>query len=163
VKVAMIAAMTKQRVIGKDNQMPWHLPADLAHFKRVTMGKPVVMGRLTYQSIGRALPGRLNIVISRDSNLSIAGVEVVSSIEAALARVKDEAEVMIIGGANIYQQCLPLADSLYLTFIDAELEGDAYFPDYLQQASWQTLNSERHPADDNNPYDLEFVTLARAS
>lgn len=159
----MIAAMTKQRVIGKDNQMPWHLPADLAHFKRVTMGKPVIMGRLTYQSIGRALPGRLNIVISRDTNLSIAGVEVVSSIEAALARVKDEAEVMIIGGANIYQQCLPLADSLYLTFIDTELEGDAYFPDYLQQASWQTLDSERHPADDSNPYDLEFVTLARAS
>ncbi len=157
----MIAAMTKQRVIGKDNQMPWHLPADLAHFKRVTMGKPVIMGRLTYQSIGRPLPGRLNIVISRNPNLAIIGVEVVGSVEAALERVKDEAEVMIIGGANIYQQCLPVADLLHLTFIDTELDGDAYFPDYRQEA-WQTLQSESHPADDKNPYDLEFVTLARA-
>ncbi|MDO6766045.1 type 3 dihydrofolate reductase [Agarivorans sp. 1_MG-2023] len=160
-KVAMIAAMAKQRVIGKDNQMPWHLPADLKHFKAVTMGKPVIMGRLTYDSIGRPLPGRLNIVISRNPDLNIEGVTVVSSVEAALELVKEEVEVMVIGGANIYQQCLAFADVLYLTFIDKDVEGDAHFPDY-QQHQWTDISSEKHLADEKNPHDYEFVTLARA-
>ncbi|WP_220719081.1 type 3 dihydrofolate reductase [Agarivorans litoreus] len=159
-KVAMIAAMAKQRVIGKDNQMPWHLPADLKHFKAVTMGKPVIMGRLTYQSIGRPLPGRLNIVVSRNVDLAIEGVTVVNTVQAALDLVEDEDEVMIIGGGNIYQQCLVFADTLYLTFIEKDVEGDAHFPDY-QQYQWQQLASEKHLADEKNPYNYEFVTLAR--
>ncbi len=156
----MIAAMAKQRVIGKDNQMPWHLPADLKHFKAVTMGKPVIMGRLTYQSIGRPLPGRLNIVVSRNVDLAIEGVTVVNTVQAALDLVEDEDEVMIIGGGNIYQQCLVFADTLYLTFIEKDVEGDAHFPDY-QQYQWQQLASEKHLADEKNPYNYEFVTLAR--
>ncbi|MPW31399.1 type 3 dihydrofolate reductase [Agarivorans sp. B2Z047] len=159
-KVAMIAAMAKQRVIGKDNQMPWHLPADLKHFKAVTMGKSVIMGRLTYQSIGRPLPGRLNIVVSRNVDLVIEGVTVVNTVQAALDLVKDEAEVMVIGGGNIYQQCLAFADTLYLTFIEKEVEGDAHFPDY-QKYQWQQLASEKHLADEKNPYNYEFVTLER--
>ena len=113
--ISMIAAMANNRVIGKDNQMPWHLPADFAWFKRSTMGKPVVMGRKTYDSIGRPLPGRLNIVISRDANLEIEGVTTVTSIEKALELVSDVEEVMIIGGGSIYESCLPKADKLYLT------------------------------------------------
>ncbi|WP_432455948.1 type 3 dihydrofolate reductase [Agarivorans sp. QJM3NY_29] len=159
-KVAMIAAMAKGRVIGLDNQMPWHLPADLKHFKTVTMGKPVVMGRLTYESIGRPLPGRLNIVVSRNPHLSIEGVTVVNQLEDALQLVADQAEVMIIGGANIYQQCLALADKLYLTLIDKDLEGDAYFPDYTQY-QWQEMAREQHPADDKNPHPYEFINLHR--
>jgi dihydrofolate reductase len=117
-RIAMIAAMANNRVIGKDNQMPWHLPADLKHFKKVTLGKPVIMGRKTYQSIGKALPGRRNIVISRQGVALSADADWVQSIEQALALVQDEAEVMIIGGAEIYRQVLPMADRLYITDID---------------------------------------------
>ncbi len=128
--ISMIAAMAKQRIIGKDNQMPWHLPADFAWFKRCTMGKPVVMGRKTYDSIGRPLPGRLNIVISRDESLVIEGVTMANSIAHALALAGDADEVMIIGGGSIYAECLPKADKLYLTFIDATIDGDTQFPDW---------------------------------
>ncbi len=128
-RIAMIAAMANNRVIGKDNQMPWHLPADLKHFKKVTLGKPVIMGRKTYQSIGKALPGRRNIVISRQSGALSTDADWVQSIELALALVQHEAEVMIIGGAEIYRQVLPLADTLYITDIDLTVEGDAFFPD----------------------------------
>ncbi len=128
--ISMIAAMAKQRIIGKDNQMPWHLPADFAWFKRCTMGKLVVMGRKTYDSIGRPLPGRLNIVISRDESLVIEGVTMARSIAHALALAGDVDEVMIIGGGSIYAECLPKADKLYLTFIDATIDGDTQFPDW---------------------------------
>lgn len=131
--ISMIAAMAKQRIIGKDNQMPWHLPADFAWFKRCTMGKPVVMGRKTYDSIGRPLPGRLNIVISRDESLVIEGVTMANSIAHALALAGDADEVMIIGGGSIYAECLPKADKLYLTFIDATIDGDTQFPDWGEQ------------------------------
>ena len=132
VKIAMIAAMANNRVIGADNAMPWHLPADLAHFKRTTLGKPVIMGRKTYESIGRALPGRLNIVITRDDQYSLEDATVVHSPEEALALAneQDTPEVMIIGGGNIYQQFLPQASTLYLTFIDLDVAGDTQFPDY---------------------------------
>ncbi|MDF5451904.1 dihydrofolate reductase, partial [Vibrio parahaemolyticus] len=112
--ISMIAAMADNRIIGKDNQMPWHLPADFAWFKRCTMGKPVVMGRKTYESIGRPLPGRLNIVISRDETLKIEGVTTVTSIEQALEVAGDVEEVMIIGGGAIYTTCLPMANKLYV-------------------------------------------------
>lgn len=160
-QIAMIACMAKNRVIGKDNQMPWHLPADLAHFKKVTMGKPIVMGRKTYDSIGRPLPGRRNIVISRQQGLKIEGVDVVTSIDEALALAKNEAdELMIIGGGQLYQALLPRAEQLYLTIVDAELEGDTYFPEWQSQ-SWQQVSSELRPADERNAHALNFVHYQR--
>ncbi|GAJ69770.1 dihydrofolate reductase [Vibrio sp. JCM 18904] len=128
--ISMIAAMADNRIIGKDNQMPWHLPADFAWFKRCTMGKPVIMGRKTYESIGRPLPGRLNIVISRDETLKIEGVTTVTSIEQALDVAGDVEEVMIIGGGAIYASCLPMANKLYVTHIEAAIDGDTQFPDW---------------------------------
>ncbi len=158
-KISMIAAMAKNRVIGKDNQMPWHLPTDFAWFKKCTMGKPVVMGRKTYDSIGRPLPGRINIVISRDESLTIEGVSCVSSIEQALELVKNHDEVMIIGGGSIYQACLPMADRLYLTFIDLDIQGDTQFPDWGK--GWNKSYSESYPADEKNAYGMEFVIMNR--
>ena len=158
-KVSMIAAMAKGRVIGLDNKMPWHLPADLQFFKRATLGKPVIMGRKTYSSIGRPLPGRFNIVLTRDKNLSIEGVTCVQTVEQALALVKNEAEVMVIGGATIYQQFLKQTDRLYLTFIDLEVAGDTLFPDYQADANWSEMSRESHSADAENRYNYQFVIL----
>lgn len=157
----MIAAMANHRVIGKDNQMPWHLPADLAHFKRVTLGKPVIMGRKTFESIGRPLPGRRNIVISSNPDFSAAGIEIVSSPEKALAQVSECDEVMIIGGGHIYQTFLPMAERLYLTFIDLNVIGDTQFPDYESAANWQQIEITCNDPDDKNPYHYQFVTLER--
>lgn len=157
--ISMIAAMANDKVIGKDNQMPWHLPADFAWFKRCTMGKPVIMGRKTYESIGRPLPGRHNIVISRDASLVIDGVSTVSSIEQALELVKDNEEVMIIGGGSIYQACLELASRLYITEIKADIAGDTRFPDW--GTGWKESHSETYQADEKNQYDMEFVILDR--
>jgi len=160
-KISMIVAMANNRVIGLDNKMPWHLPADLQHFKKSTLGKPVIMGRKTYDSIGRALPGRLNIVVSRDTNLTIEGVTCVTSVEQAIAATGDVEEVMIIGGATIYEHFLSVANRLYLTFIDLETEGDTCFPDYLAQGQWQEVEHELYLADEKNAHNLEFVTLER--
>ncbi|EGU41715.1 hypothetical protein VII00023_17071 [Vibrio ichthyoenteri ATCC 700023] len=157
--ISMIAAMANDRVIGKDNQMPWHLPADFAWFKRCTMGKPVVMGRKTYQSIGRPLPGRHNIVISRDRDLIIDGVTMVTSIEQALAAADNVEEVMIIGGGAIYHACLPLADKLYVTHIDANIDGDTRFPAW--DKSFVERYSESYKADEKNAYDMRFVILEK--
>lgn len=155
--ISMIAAMADNRIIGKDNEMPWHLPADFAWFKRCTLGKPVIMGRKTYQSIGRPLPGRLNIVISRDPNLSIDGVVVVPSINEALSAAEGVEEVMIIGGGTIYETFLPKTNRLYLTFVNASLQGDTQFPswgeDYIESFS------EEYSADEKNAYDMRFVIL----
>lgn len=160
-KISMIVAMAQDRVIGLDNKMPWHLPADLQHFKKTTLGKPVIMGRKTYDSIGRALPGRLNIVVSRDANLDIAGVTCVTSVEQALAAAEGVDEVMIIGGATIYDHFLSVANRLYLTFIDLKTKGDTRFPDYLAQGEWNKIESEVYLADEKNAHNLEFVTLER--
>lgn len=160
-KLSMIAAMAHNRVIGKDNDMPWHLPADLKFFKQTTLGKPVIMGRKTYDSIGRPLPGRLNIVITRDPSWQAQGVTAVTDPEAALALVTNEPEAMVIGGGGIYQTFLPLADQLYLTFIDAKIEGDTQFPDYEAAATWQMVASEQFQADERNAHNLEFVTLVK--
>ncbi|WP_099607707.1 type 3 dihydrofolate reductase [Vibrio coralliilyticus] len=157
--ISMIAAMAKDRVIGKDNQMPWHLPADFAWFKRCTMGKPVVMGRKTYESIGRPLPGRQNIVISRDDNLAIEGVTTVTSIERALEAAGEVDEVMIIGGGAIYKACLPQADKLYVTYIDAQIEGDTQFPSWGDM--FKENYSENYAADEKNAYDMRFAVLER--
>ena len=157
----MIAAMANNRVIGKDNDMPWHMPADLKHFKAVTMGKPVVMGRKTFESIGRPLPGRTNVVVTRNSEWQAEGVEVVSSTDEALNVLKDVDEVMIIGGGKIYEQMLPLATTLYLTFIELEVEGDTQFPDWEKVASWSEVAREAHSADEKNSHPYQFVTLKK--
>ena len=152
--------MANNRVIGKDNQMPWHLPADLQHFKSVTMTHPIIMGRKTFESIGRPLPGRRNVVISRNTDLRLEGAEVVHSIAAALELCADAEAIMIIGGANLYEQTLPLADALHLTFIDLTVDGDAYFPDWTGY-NWQETDREAHQPDDKNRYAYEFVTLQK--
>ncbi len=157
--ISMIAAMANDRIIGKDNQMPWHLPADFAWFKRCTLGKPVIMGRKTYESIGRPLPGRQNIVISRDPELSIEGVILAASIEDAIKLAGDVEEVMIIGGGSVYEACLPNANRLYVTYINADIEGDTRFPDWGQD--WLETHQEAYSADDKNAYDMKFVVLER--
>ncbi len=160
--ISMIAAMAHDRIIGADNDMPWHLPADLKHFKAITMGKPVLMGRKTYESIGKALPGRPNIVITSNESFSLDDATVVHSIEAAMQKAAAFDEVMIIGGGSIYQSMLSQAQRLYLTFIDLKVDGDTQFPDYEANANWQELARETHRKDDKNPYDYTFVTLERA-
>ncbi|WP_323951197.1 type 3 dihydrofolate reductase [Aeromonas caviae] len=160
--ISMIAAMAHDRVIGLDNQMPWHLPADLAHFKRVTLGKPVLMGRKTFESIGRPLPGRRNLVISRNSDYRADGVEVIDSVEAALALLADSdvAELMVIGGGHLYGQLLPRADRLYLTRIDLAVEGDTRFPAF-DENDWSCIERESHHPDEKNPHPYCFETWQR--
>ncbi|HDN9005693.1 type 3 dihydrofolate reductase [Aeromonas sp. 602658] len=161
-KISMIAAMAHDRVIGKDNQMPWHLPADLAHFKRVTLGKPVLMGRKTFESIGRPLPGRRNLVISRNPDYQAEGIEVVGSVEAALALLAGSSveELMVIGGGHLYAEMLPSADCLYLTRIDLAVEGDTRFPAF-DDGQWQRVECESHPADEKNPHPYSFEIWLR--
>ncbi len=159
-KISMIAAMAKGRVIGKDNAMPWHLPADFAWFKKNTLGKPVIMGRKTYESIGRPLPGRRNIVISRDASWLAEGVESATSIDAALSLVDGVDEAVIIGGGTIYAACLPRADRLYITHIEADIEGDTCFPDWGE--GWNVLHREHYTADEKNGYNMEFAILERS-
>lgn len=157
--ISLIAAMAMDRVIGMENAMPWTLPGDLAWFKRNTLGKPVVMGRVTYESIGRPLPGRLNIVISSQP-ANDDRVTWVNSIEAALAAVGDVKEVMVMGGGKIYEQFIPLADRMYLTHIDAEVIGDTHFPDY-EPDEWNSTFTEYHDADENNSHGYCFEILER--
>jgi dihydrofolate reductase len=137
--ISLIVAHDKNRVIGYENKMPWHLPGDLQYFKEMTMGKPVIMGRKTFESIGRPLPGRRNIVITRNEHYNADGIEVVSSLDEALQLTKDAEETMVIGGEQILRLALPLADRLYITLIDAEFKGDTYFPDY---EGWQLVSSQ---------------------
>jgi dihydrofolate reductase len=158
--ISLITAMDRNRLIGNNNQLPWHLPADFAHFKSVTMGKPVIMGRKTYESIGRPLPGRMNIVLSRDPDISFEGVACVSSFEQALVLAADAEEVMVIGGSTIYEMLLPRANRLYLTYVDAEFEGDAWFPEF-DKDQWFELESVLRKADEKNLYDCRFVTLEK--
>ena len=163
-KIAMIAAMAHNRVIGLDNDMPWHLPDDLKFFKANTTGKPVIMGRKTFESIGsRPLPNRPNYVISRNAELSVPGVQVFSSVEAALTEIEstgDIEEVIIMGGGQLYQQMLPLADKLYLTLIDADLKGDTLFPDWTA-FQWHEVERESHSVDERHAYAFDFVILER--
>ncbi|KEA63442.1 Dihydrofolate reductase [Marinobacterium lacunae] len=167
-RVAVIVAQAENRVIGSENRLPWHLPEDLRYFKQVTMGKPIIMGRKTFESIGRPLPGRCNIVITRDASWSAPGVVVVSSPEEAIERASAQAEIdgvdeaMVIGGAEIYRQMLPLSDRLYLTQVHADVEGDARFPEF-DLAQWRELGREDFAASENNPYNYSFIVLQRAA
>ena len=164
---AIIVAMARNRVIGKNNALPWYLPGDLKYFKQVTMGKPVIMGRKTFESIGRPLPGRLNVVITRNPDWQAPeGVLVVTSLADALVKAEAQAlieggdEVMIIGGGQIYAEALPLTERLYLTQVHADVSGDAYFPE-VDLDSWQELGREDFSASGHNPYDYSFVVYQR--
>ncbi|BFM18478.1 dihydrofolate reductase DfrA [Maricurvus nonylphenolicus] len=172
-RLAMIVAAAENHVIGRDNDLPWHLPNDLKYFKATTMGKPIVMGRKTYDSIGRPLPGRPNIVITRNAEWQVApehreAVTIVSTVEDALAaarRVAEEAgveEVMVIGGAEIYRMLFDQADRLYLTRVHGEVEGDAHFPE-LTASDWQQVSAERHTACAKNPFDYSFFVYDRVT
>ena len=156
----MVVAMDTSGVIGRDNGLPWHLPADLQHFKRTTMGKPILMGRKTYESIGRPLPGRTNIVITRDTGYRAEGCVVVNSIEAALAVAGNQDEIMVIGGAEFYRQVLPRTDTIYLTRIHDSFDGDTCFPE-LNAADWREVERSDHAADEKNPHDYSFIRLDR--
>lgn len=162
-QVSMIVAMARNRVIGLENRLPWHLPADLKHFRAITLGKPVIMGRRTYESIGRPLPGRLNIVVSRGQPALPEGVLLAPSVEAAVAIAQSQgaAEAMIIGGDQIYQLGLPLAVRLYLTLVDAEVAGDAWFPDWQAAGQWREVAREAHAVDEQHAYPYAFVTLEK--
>lgn len=159
--LSMIVAHADNRIIGKDNNMPWHLPADLAYFKKTTLGKPIIMGRKTYESIGRPLPGRQNIVISRDQNYRADGVDSATSVEQALLLAGEVDEVMVIGGGAIYSHCLPLANRLYITHIKADIDGDTQFPEYNTVEDWQLTCSVKLSADDKNSFDVDFCVYQR--
>ena len=166
VRVAMIVAMAENRVIGRNNQLPWYLPNDLKYFKAVTMGKPVIMGRKTYESIGKPLPGRANIVVTTRQNFAAEGVKVVHSVEQALtlaqgiAIVDGADEVMIIGGAQLYKEMLGHVERLYLTRVHADVEGDAQFPE-LDLSRWKVLSKESFAAEGPNPFDYSFIVYGR--
>lgn len=158
--IILVAAMTPERVIGKNNTLPWHMPADLAHFKALTSGKAVLMGRKTYQSIGRLLPHRNNIIITRDKQFRVEGADIFHDITSALAHYKNHGDICVIGGSEIYAQTLPYADRLELTYINASMEGDSFFPDF-DTTQFNEISREAHKADEKNPYDYVFVTLQK--
>jgi dihydrofolate reductase len=166
-RLAIIVAVAENGVIGKDNTLPWKLSEDMQHFKRITMGKPVVMGRKTYESIGKPLPGRANIVISRNPQFHAAGVEVARSVDEALVvageiAVRDGAEeVMVIGGAEIYAAAIPVADKLYITEVHARVDGDAVLCD-IDWQFWREASREHRVAKPPNPYEYSFVCYERA-
>jgi dihydrofolate reductase len=159
-QINAIVAMAENRVIGNQNQLPWHLPADLAFFKKTTMGKPIIMGRKTYLSIGRPLPNRQNIVISRDPAFKADGCDVFSSVDDALKAVNNCEEVFIIGGAQLFAACWDRIDRLYITLIHAEIVGDTFLP-VINYTQWQEVSRELHAADIKNSYSYSFITLAR--
>ena len=154
--LSIICGMDENRLIGSDNALPWHLPADMVYFKKTTMGKPILMGRKTYESIGKPLPGRRNIIISRDSSYQAEGCDIASSIEAAIDLVDDQPEAMLIGGASLYEQTMVVADSLYITEIHHQFSGDAWFP-AIDPGNWKEVWREEHPTDERNKFNYAFV------
>jgi dihydrofolate reductase len=158
--ISSIVAASENNVIGIGNRLPWHLPDDLKHFKTLTLGKPVVMGRKTYESIGRPLPGRANIVISRHSELQIHGAAVYSSLESAFAALTGVPEICVIGGAEIFHLAMPLVDTIHLTRVHVHLVGDVYLPT-LSLDSWHETQREEHAADDRHAHSFTFLTLER--
>lgn len=158
--ISIIAALAHQRVIGQHNRLPWRLPADLSHFRRTTLGHAVIMGRRNYESIGRPLPERLNIVLSSDHGYHAPGCRVVSSLTEALDAAAGDPEIFIIGGAQVYAQALPLATRMYLTLIDGVFDGDTWFPEYAER-EWREVARIEHAPDADNPYPYSFVTLQR--
>ena len=158
--LSLIVAMDRNRLIGSNNALPWHLPADLAFFKRTTMGKPILMGRKTHQSIGKPLPGRRNIVITRNAEFTAKGCDVVGSIDEALQVCAAEDEVMLIGGASLYQQALEKVSQMYVTRIDHDFDGDTWFPE-VDFDQWVVHSREDFDADHNNLYNHSFIKYVR--
>ena len=167
-KLAMIVAQDENRVIGVDNQLPWRISADLQYFKANTLGKPIIMGRKTFESIGRPLPGRTNIVVTRQADLTLEGAEVCLSLEEAISRAQvvceqsDANEAVVIGGDQIYQLALPLAARVYLTQVHGCVEGDAWFPE-LAEADWSLVSDERHTAGEKDSFDYSFRVYERVA
>jgi dihydrofolate reductase len=158
--ISLIAALSHNRVIGRDGDLPWRLPDDSKHFRHTTMGKPVVMGRKTWESFGGVLEGRENVVVTRQPDYHAPGATVVSSLDEALRRLKDRDEIFIAGGEALYSEALPRADRLYLTFVDAEVDGDARFPEF-DRGAWRELERLEHPADKRHAHAFSIVTLER--
>ncbi len=160
--ISAIVAMSENRVIGDHNHLPWHLPADLKHFKTLTKGHPILMGRKTFESIGRPLPNRTNIVITSNPTFKAPGCIVVTSIDEAIqhALSNNNEEIFIIGGANVFQQSMPYVSRIYLTIVHEEFEGDAFFPE-INMNEWNEMESITHAADDENDYSYSFLTLER--
>lgn len=158
--ISIIVAASSNGVIGVQGELPWRLPSDLQRFKSLTMNKPIVMGRLTYESIGRALPGRQNIVITRQPDYLANNCDVVQSIDAAIEAAADAAEIVVIGGGEIYRQFIDRAARVYLTRVDVDLEGDTHLPP-LHDEEWRVMSSEDHLADESNEYDYTFSVLER--
>jgi dihydrofolate reductase len=158
--VSLIVAMTDGGVIGRDGQLPWRLSADLRRFKRLTMGHHIIMGRKTFDSIGRLLPGRTTVVITRQTDLVIPEAKIVHSLSEALQVSGDDDEVFIVGGGEIYQQALPLVDRIYQTIVHAAVDGDTVFP-VLAPSQWSIIEDERHASDERNQYEYSFQVLER--
>ena len=159
-QLSIIVAMDKNRVIGKGDTLPWHISSDLKNFKKITMGKPIVMGRKTHESIGRPLPGRENIILTRDKTYQAEGCTVLNSMDEILEHCKDIEEVMITGGSEIYKLTLGQASHLYLTEVHTEIEGDTYFPEFNRN-EWKEISREDFNADEKNEFDYSFVLLER--
>jgi dihydrofolate reductase len=160
VKVSLVVAIARNGVIGRDNGLPWRLPADMAHFKRVTMGHPVVMGRRTYESIGKPLPGRKNIVVTHNRAFQAPGCSVVGSLDEAWRAAGNAEEVCVIGGTTLFEETLPVADLIHLTEVEADIEGDTFFPAF-DRRQWQEREVARHPADERNSYPTRILELTR--
>ena len=158
--VTLVVAAANNDVIGSDGDLPWHLPDDLRNFKRITTGKPIVMGRKTHESIGRALPARQNIIVTRDISYEAEGCDVAASPEEALALANGADEVMVIGGGEIYRVFLPLADRVYLTRVHADVDGDTFFP-ALDDAEWELVSTESHLADDRHAFAFDVMRYER--
>ncbi len=158
--LSLLVAATENGVIGRDHGMPWHLPDDLRHFKALTLGKPVLMGRKTFDAIGRPLPGRTNLVLRRATGWAVPGVTVVPDLDAAIRAAGAAPELVIAGGAQVYALALPRATRIYLTRIHAVLDGDTRMPEW-DPAQWQETSRELHPADARHLYAMSFVTLER--
>ena len=159
---SLVVAVARNGVIGRDNRLPWRLPDDLAYFKRVTMGHPVVMGRRTWQSIGKPLPGRTNIVVTHDRAFEAPGCVVAHSLEEAWRAAGEADEVCVIGGTSLFAETLPVADVIHLTEVEADVEGDTYFPDF-DRSAWRETEVARHAADARHAYPFRIVRLERAA
>jgi dihydrofolate reductase len=156
----LVVAMARNRVIGRDNQLPWRLPDEIAYFKRVTMGHPIVMGRRTYESIGKPLPGRMNIVVTHDHAYQAPGCTVVGSLGEAWAAAAQADEVCVIGGTSLFRESLPIADRIHLTLVDADVPGDTYFPAF-DRGEWRETEVMRHASDERHAYPFRILLLER--
>jgi dihydrofolate reductase len=158
--LTLVVAVAENGVIGAGNCLPWYLPADLKHFRTLTLGKPVVMGRKTFESIGKPLPQRRNLVLTRSRDFAASGVEVMRSLEEAVAAAGDAAELMVIGGADVFRLALPQAQRIHLTRVHAPIAGDTRFPN-VTWSEWHEVARSTHPADEKNAYAMTFLTLER--